>query len=342
MLAVFLLPGVAHADEFDAQINALKQQIKDSQSAANAKASEANTLKNKISQIQSQINAAIAALNLTKTEIAQTQAQIQQAQNDIEIQKELLRKNIRLAQTQSDVTPLEVIASANNLADYMNKQEYLKGIADKISDSLAKIAQLKRELDDKNAQLAAKKADQVAQVNTISAQQAEQQSLLAQTQGQEAAYQSIVADSNKQLQAIYAERSRRDAANGVGVSTGGTGGYPYANDSFNSLDPWGFYKRECVSYVAWKRRAVGRAPYPNFWGNAGQWDSFASWTNTPSAGAIAVFDPGVQGAGGVGHVSYVESVNGNGTINVSEYNWSNPHNFTSRTNVPASGIKFIP
>ena len=28
--------------------------------------------------------------------------------------------------------------------------------------------------------------------------------------------------------------------------------YPYPNESYNNVDPWQFYYRECTSFVSWR------------------------------------------------------------------------------------------
>jgi peptidoglycan hydrolase CwlO-like protein len=337
VIAVLFMPATALADQFDAQIKALNAQISQNQSAANQKANEANTLQNKISQLNSQIAAAQAALNKTNVEIAQTNAQIDQANKDLDRQKAILKDNLRIIYKQGEVSPIEVVASSKDLSDFVAQQEYLSAIKKKIDDNLKKIDQLKKELDTKKNSLVGLQTNQQAQSNNISAQKAEQAGLLAQTQGDEAKYQQSVAASKQALQGIYAARAAIDAANHVNVSVGGTGGYPYANATPDMPDPWSFLTRECTSYAAWKRRAMGRQPYPYMWGNAGNWPgSYVA----PSVGAVAVFPPGVGGAGGVGHVAIVEKVNGDGTMDVSEYNWR-PFQYSYRSGVPIGGVKFI-
>ena len=61
------------------------------------------------------------------------------------------------------------------------------------------------------------------------------------------------------------------------------------------------------------------------WGNAENWDSNAASLgfvvdSVPEVGAIAQWNPNENGASSGGHVAYVEQVNGNGSVNVSEYN----------------------
>lgn len=106
------------------------------------------------------------------------------------------------------------------------------------------------------------------------------------------------------------------------------GGYPsnlancYVDSNAMSygIDPWGYGCRQCVSYTAWKvLQKSGRAPM--YWGNANQWPNSArnrgyTVSSTPRAGSV-----GVMMSGPYGHVVWVESVNGNGTINISQYNY---------------------
>ncbi len=336
-LTVIVVPKPAQADQFDAQIAALKNQIQQNQDAANQKHGEADTLKNKIAQIQAQINAAQAALNLTKVQVAQTNQQIDEANRDLDKQKGIMKNNLKILYKQGEVTPLEVVASSKNLSDFVANQQYLGAIKKKVDDNMNKIAELQKTLAEKKDQLVGLQTQQQAQADNVAAQQAQQQQLLAQTQGDEAKYQSGVADSKKQLEGIYAQRAAYNASNNIGVSTGGTGGYPYANGPIDAPDPWSFLTRECTSYVAWWRRAHNRAPYPYMWGNAGNWPGQYI---TPTPGAIAVFPPGVGGAGGVGHVAIVEAVHGS-TMDISEYNYTPAYQFSRRSNVPMAGVKFI-
>lgn len=65
----------------------------------------------------------------------------------------------------------------------------------------------------------------------------------------------------------------------------------------------------------------------NNWGNAAGWGASAAAAGrvvdgTPAAGAVAVFAPGQAGAGALGHVAVVDSVNSDGTITISEGNYA--------------------
>jgi surface antigen len=85
-------------------------------------------------------------------------------------------------------------------------------------------------------------------------------------------------------------------------------------------------------------------------GPAGMWNDQArgEWTVVSEAQprSIVVFEPGVAGAGGVGHVAWVNNVtehDGQRYIDVTEMNWNgNFDRYTSRSDIPeVSGMSFI-
>ncbi|WP_148060353.1 MULTISPECIES: CHAP domain-containing protein [unclassified Rathayibacter] len=124
--------------------------------------------------------------------------------------------------------------------------------------------------------------------------------------------------------------------------------YPWrdalTDDQGGGLSPLRYYYRECVDFVAWRlNRDQGStgAPFKWTWGNltpgggsayawAGQWASHGWETSTtPVPGAVAWFNGN--------HVAYVQSVNGDGTVSLEEYNWGNDHAYHART-IPASSV----
>ena len=141
--------------------------------------------------------------------------------------------------------------------------------------------------------------------------------------------------------------------------------YPYrGSNQMGSGDVWGFAQRNCTSYVAWMmNRDNGitdinanryffsgmRGPNGSIgsFGNASDWAGVARSIgflvdNNPRVGDIAQYNPNEGGAYQWGHVAYVESVNGDNTVNVSEYNWNGGDgNFNQRYNVTASNYIHI-
>ncbi len=125
-----------------------------------------------------------------------------------------------------------------------------------------------------------------------------------------------------------------------------TDNYPYKNSDYNLADNWLFYYRECTSYVAYKiNKDAGTLSPPYFftnymksghWGNAGNWASNAIQLGyvvdtKPQRGSIAQWNASELGT--VGHVAYVEDVNADGSVNLTEYNYHLDHNFSKRCDV---------
>lgn len=104
---------------------------------------------------------------------------------------------------------------------------------------------------------------------------------------------------------------------------------PAAQSSYSNYSGANYYTSgQCTSYVF--ERAGGKAG--SLWGNANNWANAAAAAgrtvnNTPTAGAIMQ-----STAGAYGHVAYVEGVNGDGSVRVSEMNYGyGPGVVTSRT-----------
>ncbi len=343
LLSVFTISSrPAKADQFDAQIAALKKQVQATQAAADAKAADANTLKGKIASIQADIDAAQHQLDLTNLEIKQTQVRIEAANRELDHQKAILKDNLRTIYKQGDVSPIEVVASSRDLSDFVAQQEYLSAIKQKIDDNLKKIDSLKKELANKKDQLDAQSNQQASVVAGINAKKTEQQNLLAQTQGDEANYRKLADQDNAKIADLRRQQAAIIASFSSNVRYGGSGGYPWAGAPFpNSIaDPWGMYQRQCVSYTAWKVASSGRhMPYWGGRGNAYQWPSNARAAGIPVDGNPRPGDVAISMAGSFGHAMYVESVNGN-KVHVSQYNanWDGQY---STSDVSIAGLQFI-
>lgn len=125
----------------------------------------------------------------------------------------------------------------------------------------------------------------------------------------------------------------------------------------DAVDPWTLYKRECVSFTAWRMNVqMGwkeGQEYPftpaklglGRFGNAAEWKGNLAKAgyqtdNTPKVGAIAWWDAWVTTPSTktleAGHVGVVAAVNPDGTVVIEEYNF-NPWKYGTRT-IPAADV----
>src|SRR6202012_3802329 len=102
------------------------------------------------------------------------------------------------------------------------------------------------------------------------------------------------------------------------------GGYPAAWDNArqdSTLDNWGMYNRECVSYAAWKvYQTYGSMPYWGGEGNANEWPGDARRAGIPTGSTPEPRSVAISMRGYYGHAMWVEKVSGN-MIYVSQYNY---------------------
>jgi surface antigen len=328
-IAMFSRP--VQARDFAAEIQAVQNQIDQYQAQAGQLQAQANTLQNALNELNNQQAVLQAQISANQLKFDKLTADIAANEKKIADSQVALGKTLASLYTGDNISPLEMLASSQNIGDYLDKQTQRSVIRDQLNKTITEIKALKAQLEQQKVDVQHVLDDQAAQKAALAAKQAEQQKLISDTQGQEAAYQALTAQSQatkssliQQQQAEIAARLRANSRGGGGASAGdpGKGGYPsnLANSAQDSMvDPWGLYNRECVSYVAWKvYQKNGYMPYG--FGNAIMWPGNARGAgigtgSTPRAGAA-----GVMSVGAYGHIVWVESVNSDGTINISQYN----------------------
>ena len=103
------------------------------------------------------------------------------------------------------------------------------------------------------------------------------------------------------------------------------GGFPAVDPSFRAAINGGYFG-QCTYYVFNRMAQVGTPIGHSMMGNAAEWPAYArsygySVSNSPSAGSAIVFQQGLAGADlTYGHVAFVEAVNADGSLYISEMN----------------------
>jgi len=125
--------------------------------------------------------------------------------------------------------------------------------------------------------------------------------------------------------------------NTTGVGSGDDYPAKYKNVSPDSMaDEWGYYNRECVSFVAWRLSQEGKTGFSHL-GNAITWkaQSGLQLQKKPKVGDCAWFDA-TDAPGAFGHVAYVAKVDGD-TVYIEEYNYNYTHSYHTRS-LPVSKV----
>lgn len=323
-------------EELRARAQALESQIQKNNEAAAALATEADGLKRKIGELDAQIGGVNAQIQLTEVKLKELEIKLNEAQKELERQKELLRASVVALYKKTGASEVELLVGSDSFTSYFNEQTYLERLKAGVQESTEKVIALKQQIQAQKEEQKTLLDQQKAQKASLASAKAERQQILADTQGKEAAYRertkSLVAEQRK----IFEELLLRSRV----VTSVGSGGYPWSSavcavtgnqggDCWDyewiynggRLDPWGYYYRNCTSYVAWRVASTGKDMYRQM-GNGGQWVNSARAKgiptgNSPRVGAAAVFSIGYYG-----HVAYVEEVlDGGSKIRISEYNF---------------------
>ena len=333
-VSMFVKPVTAR--DFAGEIQAVQNQIDQYQAEAGRLAGQAKTLETELARLNSEKAAIQAQIDVKQIEYDKLVAEITENERKIAQLQDYLGDVLAKLHVGGEVSPLEMLASSTNISEYLNEQARRESMRDDLTDTIEEINTIKKQLEQQRIDVQRVLDDQKAQREVLSAKEAEQQRLVNETRGQEAAFQALSAKSQEQKDKLQREQQAAIAA-ALRAAGGGTaavagdpskGGYPskWANSDYYNppVDNWGMYARQCVSYTAWKvYQKNGYMPYWGGRGNANQWPGNAVAAGIPTGSTPKPGSVGVIMAGQYGHVVWVESVNADGTINISQYNYWN-------------------
>lgn len=337
----YTLMRPASADQYDDRIRALQADMQRYQEEANRLNAEAVTLANTLAQITNQKNAIQAQIDVNQAQHDKLVIEIAETEEQIKQNKDALGATLAALYVDDNISPIEMLASSQDIGDFLDKQEYRNSVRDELNSTIKKVKSLKEQLTAKQKEVAKVLEEQKAARDDLRAKENEQATLLAQTQNDEAKFQNMIAHNQKEIAAARAAQAAlRARANSNGGYTlvnsgtlgeytslwapnscwmGGPGGwYSYGGADGNGGDGRGYGCRQCASYAAWKVAQVTGKYYK--WGNGGDFArnainaGYQDLGRNPQPGSLAVM------WGTPGHVAWVEAVSGD-QVFVSQYNW---------------------
>lgn len=330
VVLVLASPVQIYADQFDRQINQLKDKINSYQSQASELSSQADTLENTIAKFNQQIANIQAQIELSELKRAKINKQIELNKKQIELNKQAFADTLGDMYVDGTPSAIEILASSSSITDFVNKQAYRQSINDQLEETIARITNLQKELTLQKKQVEETLADQNAKNAQLAAKKAERNQLLKATQGREAEYQNLINRSQSEIAELRAEQAAAmAAANAASNVAYGSSSYPWPNkpmnyndvcqypDGTSGADIWGYCYRQCTSFVAWKLANDGRgnSGFAGL-GDAGDWAFGGTGVSAYNAqpGDVVIWYVGEYG-----HVMYVEWVNGS-QVGISQFN----------------------
>lgn len=314
---------------------------------AQAAAATAQSLEEAVQGLELEIYALEAKIKSNEAVAADLALKIKVNEEKLEVQKAALASLLVDNYFEQEPDTILLLAGSNTISDLAERQTRAETVKQQINLSAKNIKAAKEELEAEKSEVDRLVVDQNNQKEVIKQKRAEQNALIAQYRDNAEAY-------SEEAEAARQEKARAIAQeiaslNGSGYVGYGTNTYPWASEcpakNLWWSDRWG-YVCQCVHYAGYKAYEFWGADI-SYWGNAYSWDESAVARGYVVDRNPAPFTVAVSNSGAWGHVMWVESVNGDGTINLSEYNnsWSSASgqegDYGFRNNVPTAGLVFI-
>ena len=298
---------------------------------AAAAASTASLYQNRVYELSTEIAAKELAIAETEAEIESLNEEIEATEKKLEAEQNALVELLVNMHFESDAEPITILAGANSISDLAEKQARSEVVKQQISATAKKVKETKEKLEADREKVKALLEEQKTAREQLVKSRAEQQALVEKYQNDAAGYAAVARVAQEAQRA--AERAEQEVHPELyrGSSYTGVNTYPWQGDCPGRQDDYttfwedaygyhkiGGYVCECVSYAGWKAyEAYGVSVA---WGNAYSWDDMAR-----ALGYVVDHNPAADTIGQVdgypyGHVFWVESVNEDGSINVTEYN----------------------
>ena len=305
---------------------------------ANANATNASNTasmyQNKVNELNAQVAAKQKEISDTETQVAELKGQIEETEKKLKENQAALAELLVGMHFEGDAEPITILAGSSSISDLAEKAARSEVVKQQISATATKIKDAKQKLEDDKARVEALLAQQKTAKQELEASRAEQQSLVTKYQNDAAAYEEEAKAALARKIAAEEEYQRTHRDEFVsGVTYDGANSYPWRGNCPGEMDQYytiyngsfiGGYVCECTSYAGWKAyEATGGRLAISWWGNAKSWAASAKARgfqvdNIPSANSIG--QSGTPSSSGTGHVFWVESVNGDGSVNITEYN----------------------
>ena len=183
------------------QINHANQELEGTRREKSEAQAEVDKLDEELEEVTNEFNLITEQLESVTEELIQTEAELVRASNERETQYEVFRDRVRVMYMNGSIGYLEVLFSATDFSDFLNRldfvnliAEYDKGVLDRlqqieheIENHLSQIERQKREVEVLKAQLEKKQITLEIALN-------QKHALLERLAGNERMYQQQIAD----------------------------------------------------------------------------------------------------------------------------------------------------
>ena len=189
-LALVAIATDSTTQRFQDQLESINQNIQAVNADLDGIQIQQSTLEGTIRAINQGINHLDQEISQSRQRLVATRQLIGRYEREAGAQKGILRHLLRTLQRQTDTSDLELLLTAENFSDYLDRQEYLSRLKTEVSQSVSQllVAQATLEVEHQNEQISL--TNLVGQQETQASLRAEQGAILKATRGEEARFQT--------------------------------------------------------------------------------------------------------------------------------------------------------
>lgn len=215
-------------EEKKEELKAINEAIEQQEKLLTEKRKQSLSLKNQVDILEGEIKKTELSLNRTqlslesvKSDLSSLNGKLVETEVSITEKKLVLGSVIRFAYERARFGVLELLVTAQNLTDLLNRWEYISTIERKVGELLESLGGLKEELtqekdslEEKTDELRRLEGDLVAQENSLNFQRQAKEYVLSETLKSETEYQRRLEEAQQEQKALMAEIQRLAAARG--------------------------------------------------------------------------------------------------------------------------------
>ena len=171
------------------------------------------------SSLDNELNTVIQELQKAQDDMSAKEEQIESAENELveakvteNNQYESMKKRIKYMYENGNVEFIEIILSAENISDFLNKTEYVTKISEYDRDMLVEFQKTVEQVQKKEEELRAEYEELSALQTTLSEKRASVETLLSNKNIQIANLESEIGENAKVLQQLIAEAQEPNGA----------------------------------------------------------------------------------------------------------------------------------
>ena len=338
----------------DTECEQAKANMQQNQTEAYEYTKKAESVGEAIKQLGAEIDTLNVEIKESETKLANLKVEIEKTEKKLAENQAALAEMLINMHFSTDSDPVTILAGSKSISDYAERQAREDVAKQEIAAASERVKQIKADLDKQKteAEIALKSSEDKR--NLVASKRSSQQSLQEQYNKSADDASALASYWEEQLKALAWTPPSNSVGNGS-RSWGANNTYPYRYNCPQDnvrYSAYGGAVCQCTSYASYK--AYERWGISNTWGgHAYNYVNAVGYT-VPSTGAKTYVDKNpaantiaIQLGGAYGHVMWVEGVNADGSINVTEYNVNWPSigcylgDFCSRNHVGSAGTYFL-